>query len=158
MEPVCDKQNNPLTSWLASIWVTVSLLLRCQMFTRQNERAWKKQSISSFVLNGVCTSGVITSVLNCNSASPGHAKQNVDTYMWIFFFLIDVNECEVYRLDKGVKLCVHECVNVPGSYHCSCPSGYKLLHDRRSCEGEWLEAAGHKGSFKGSNLEIFPGM
>ncbi|XP_074532339.1 fibulin-7 [Halichoeres trimaculatus] len=46
----------------------------------------------------------------------------------------DVNECEVYRLDQGGKLCVHECVNVPGSYHCSCPSGYKLLPDGRSCE------------------------
>ncbi|KAK5853855.1 hypothetical protein PBY51_014976 [Eleginops maclovinus] len=46
----------------------------------------------------------------------------------------DVNECEVYRLDQGGKLCVHECVNVPGSYHCSCPSGYKLLADGRSCE------------------------
>ncbi|KAL6101694.1 fbln7 [Pungitius sinensis] len=46
----------------------------------------------------------------------------------------DVNECEVYRLDRGGKLCVHECVNVPGSYHCACPSGYKLLPDGRSCE------------------------
>ncbi|KAM8858815.1 fibulin-7 isoform 3-T3 [Spinachia spinachia] len=46
----------------------------------------------------------------------------------------DVNECEVYRLDRGGKLCAHECVNVPGSYHCACPTGYKLLPDGRSCE------------------------
>ncbi|XP_010900472.2 fibulin-7 [Esox lucius] len=46
----------------------------------------------------------------------------------------DVNECEVYRLDQGGKLCVFECVNVPGSYQCTCPSGYKLLPDGRSCE------------------------
>uniref|UniRef100_A0A8C7T7H8 Fibulin 7 n=1 Tax=Oncorhynchus mykiss TaxID=8022 RepID=A0A8C7T7H8_ONCMY len=46
----------------------------------------------------------------------------------------DVNECEVYRLDQGGKLCVYECVNIPGSYHCSCPSHYKLLPDGRSCE------------------------
>lgn len=59
-----------------------------------------------------------------------------DTFMCFF---PDVNECEVYRLDQGGKLCVHECVNVPGSYHCSCPSGYKLLPDGRSCEGEWQE-------------------
>lgn len=50
--------------------------------------------------------------------------------------LPDVNECEVYRLDQGGKLCVYECVNIPGSYHCSCPSHYKLLPDGRSCEGE----------------------
>jgi len=48
----------------------------------------------------------------------------------------DVNECEVYRTDQGGKLCLHECVNIPGSYRCSCPSGYKLLADGRSCEGE----------------------
>lgn len=58
------------------------------------------------------------------------------SFLW---FSTDVNECEVYRLDQGGKLCVHECVNVPGSYHCSCPSGYKLLPDRRSCEGEWQD-------------------
>ncbi|XP_070980892.1 fibulin-7-like isoform X3 [Oncorhynchus clarkii lewisi] len=46
----------------------------------------------------------------------------------------DVNECEVYRLDQGGKLCVYECANIPGSYHCSCPSHYKLLPDGRSCE------------------------
>lgn len=99
MEPVCDKQNNPLTSWLASIWVTVSLLLRCRWLsntlreksfkavapnvfvfklpTRQNERAWKKHFVSCFVLNGVCISGVITYILICNPPSPGHATQCV---------------------------------------------------------------------------------
>ncbi|XP_046885347.1 fibulin-7 isoform X2 [Hypomesus transpacificus] len=46
----------------------------------------------------------------------------------------DVNECEVFRLDQGGKLCAHACVNVPGSYQCSCPRGYKLLSDSRSCE------------------------
>ncbi|MBN3320284.1 FBLN7 protein, partial [Atractosteus spatula] len=46
----------------------------------------------------------------------------------------DVNECEVYKLDRAARLCVHACVNIPGSYRCSCPSGYKLLGDGRSCE------------------------
>uniref|UniRef100_A0A672L0Y8 Fibulin 7 n=1 Tax=Sinocyclocheilus grahami TaxID=75366 RepID=A0A672L0Y8_SINGR len=46
----------------------------------------------------------------------------------------DVNECEVYKADRGGPLCGHACVNVPGSYHCSCPTGYKLLADGRSCE------------------------
>ncbi|KAG5831414.1 hypothetical protein ANANG_G00303480 [Anguilla anguilla] len=46
----------------------------------------------------------------------------------------DVNECEVYKQDRGIKLCVHACVNVPGSFHCSCPEGYKLLPNGRSCE------------------------
>uniref|UniRef100_A0A8B9GRU1 Fibulin 7 n=1 Tax=Astyanax mexicanus TaxID=7994 RepID=A0A8B9GRU1_ASTMX len=46
----------------------------------------------------------------------------------------DVNECEVYKADSSGLLCAHMCVNIPGSYRCSCPSGYKLLADGRSCE------------------------
>ncbi|KAL2082992.1 hypothetical protein ACEWY4_020765 [Coilia grayii] len=46
----------------------------------------------------------------------------------------DVNECEVYKTERGGQLCVYACVNVPGSYHCSCPQGYRLLSDGRSCE------------------------
>ncbi|XP_005993601.1 fibulin-7 [Latimeria chalumnae] len=46
----------------------------------------------------------------------------------------DVNECEVYKLDGVPKLCMHACVNIPGSYRCSCPTGYKILGDGRSCE------------------------
>ncbi|XP_039387441.1 fibulin-7 isoform X5 [Mauremys reevesii] len=46
----------------------------------------------------------------------------------------DVNECEVYSLEGAPRLCMYACVNVPGSYRCSCPSGYKLLGDGKSCE------------------------
>ncbi|KAK6489953.1 fibulin-7 isoform X2 [Huso huso] len=46
----------------------------------------------------------------------------------------DVNECEVYKLDGAPRLCMHACVNIPGSYRCSCPAGYKILGDGRSCE------------------------
>uniref|UniRef100_A0A8C8SUF0 Fibulin 7 n=1 Tax=Pelusios castaneus TaxID=367368 RepID=A0A8C8SUF0_9SAUR len=46
----------------------------------------------------------------------------------------DVNECEVYKLEGAPRLCMHACINIPGSYRCSCPSGYKLLGDGKSCE------------------------
>ncbi|XP_066553082.1 fibulin-7 [Amia ocellicauda] len=46
----------------------------------------------------------------------------------------DVNECEVYKQDGAARLCMHACVNIPGSYRCSCPTGYRLLADGRSCE------------------------
>ncbi|XP_017692918.1 PREDICTED: fibulin-7 isoform X2 [Lepidothrix coronata] len=46
----------------------------------------------------------------------------------------DLNECEVFQRDGGPRLCVHSCVNLPGSFRCSCPSGYVLLGDGRSCE------------------------
>uniref|UniRef100_A0A3Q3EA17 Fibulin 7 n=1 Tax=Labrus bergylta TaxID=56723 RepID=A0A3Q3EA17_9LABR len=75
---------------------------------------------------GTCVEGVNQYKCTCpQNWSGSHCQHQTQT---------DVNECEVYRLDQGGKLCVHECVNVPGSYHCSCPSGYKLLPDGRSCE------------------------
>lgn len=55
----------------------------------------------------------------------------------------DVNECEVYKADSSGLLCAHVCVNIPGSYHCSCPSGYKLLADGRSCEGKGRQCGQH---------------
>uniref|UniRef100_A0A3Q3BXJ2 Fibulin 7 n=1 Tax=Haplochromis burtoni TaxID=8153 RepID=A0A3Q3BXJ2_HAPBU len=75
---------------------------------------------------GTCVEGVNQYKCTCpQNWSGSHCQHQTQT---------DVNECEVYRLDQGGKLCVHECVNVPGSYHCACPSGYKLLLDGRSCE------------------------
>ncbi|KAK1888069.1 Mixed lineage kinase domain-like protein, partial [Dissostichus eleginoides] len=34
------------------------------------------------------------------------------------------------------RLCVHQCVNTPGSFHCFCPAGYDLSRDARSCTSE----------------------
>ncbi|XP_052721310.1 uncharacterized protein LOC128192563 [Crassostrea angulata] len=44
---------------------------------------------------------------------------------------VDVNECG----NAGLNLCSFKdnCVNVPGSYNCSCPSGYFLENDGRTC-------------------------
>uniref|UniRef100_A0A0P6K8T2 Fibulin-7 isoform 1 n=1 Tax=Heterocephalus glaber TaxID=10181 RepID=A0A0P6K8T2_HETGA len=46
----------------------------------------------------------------------------------------DVNECELYGQEGRPRLCMHACVNTPGSYRCSCPSGYQTLADGKSCE------------------------
>uniref|UniRef100_A0A8C3GTY1 Fibulin 7 n=1 Tax=Corvus moneduloides TaxID=1196302 RepID=A0A8C3GTY1_CORMO len=46
----------------------------------------------------------------------------------------DLNECEVYQQEGGPRLCAHACVNIPGSFRCSCPAGYVLLGDGKSCE------------------------
>ncbi|XP_075419251.1 fibulin-7 isoform X2 [Tenrec ecaudatus] len=47
---------------------------------------------------------------------------------------LDVDECEFYKQEGRPNLCMHDCVNTPGSYHCVCPSGYRILPDRQSCE------------------------
>ncbi|MBZ3885428.1 Transmembrane protein 87B [Sciurus carolinensis] len=46
----------------------------------------------------------------------------------------DVNECELYGQEGRPRLCMHACVNTPGSYRCSCPSGYRTLADGKTCE------------------------
>uniref|UniRef100_A0A8C8RRU4 Pro-epidermal growth factor n=1 Tax=Pelusios castaneus TaxID=367368 RepID=A0A8C8RRU4_9SAUR len=42
---------------------------------------------------------------------------------------IDIDEC----LEGGLSTCGQTCINVPGSYICSCLSGYTLDNDRWSC-------------------------
>jgi hypothetical protein len=41
----------------------------------------------------------------------------------------DINECEMENR------CQHECTNLPGSYRCTCPDGYRLSDNKRTCEG-----------------------
>nr|XP_048315789.1 fibulin-7 [Myodes glareolus] len=47
---------------------------------------------------------------------------------------LDVNECEIYGQAGPPRLCLHTCVNTPGSYRCTCPSGYRVLTDGKTCE------------------------
>lgn len=52
------------------------------------------------------------------------------------FLSPDVNECKIYGQEGRPRLCMHACVNTPGSYRCTCPSGYRIMADGKSCEGE----------------------
>lgn len=42
----------------------------------------------------------------------------------------DINECT-----NGQHQCEHNCQNTPGSYTCSCRTGYRLNSDGRTCSG-----------------------
>lgn len=46
--------------------------------------------------------------------------------------LADINECT-----EGMHQCSHTCINTPGSYRCSCHSGYTLTSDGRGCMSKW---------------------
>lgn len=45
--------------------------------------------------------------------------------------ITDLNEC-----NQAPKPCNFICKNTEGSYQCSCPKGYILQEDGRSCKGE----------------------
>uniref|UniRef100_A0A4W4GF67 Fibulin 7 n=1 Tax=Electrophorus electricus TaxID=8005 RepID=A0A4W4GF67_ELEEL len=45
-----------------------------------------------------------------------------------------IDECEVFHNGQAGRLCLHACVNTPGGYRCTCPSGYNVTHDGRSCK------------------------
>jgi len=56
----------------------------------------------------------------------------------------DVDECQLFQSSPQTRLCLHDCVNLPGSYRCLCPPGYLLHADRNACEGE--SSGGRAGS------------
>lgn len=50
------------------------------------------------------------------------------------FAVTDIDEC---ALPTGGHICSYRCINIPGSFQCSCPSsGYRLAPNGRNCQGE----------------------
>ncbi|XP_044289858.1 fibulin-7-like [Varanus komodoensis] len=45
----------------------------------------------------------------------------------------DVDECQTFQSSPHTRICLHECVNLPGSYQCVCPSGYWIQTDQNTC-------------------------
>uniref|UniRef100_A0A670YIS7 Fibulin 7 n=1 Tax=Pseudonaja textilis TaxID=8673 RepID=A0A670YIS7_PSETE len=45
----------------------------------------------------------------------------------------DVDECQLYQSNYHTRICLHECVNLPGSYQCTCPPGYQFQAEQNIC-------------------------
>ena len=45
--------------------------------------------------------------------------------------ILDIDECK----NSTTNDCQQECINTPGSYACSCKSGYLLNDNNQTCEG-----------------------
>lgn len=62
-----------------------------------------------------------------------------------FLCVADIDEC----LDTNGG-CVHECVNLPGSFECNCRPGYQLINTTQ-CQGNCSEqffCSGNSNSFQ----------
>ena len=88
-------------------------------------------------LPGVCTCAPGWTGINCETGSYKiaisftscmHGMLSNSTSC-IIMFLKDINEC------NGHHQCDHECINMDGSYTCSCDPGYELDSDNRTCKG-----------------------
>ena len=55
-------------------------------------------------------------------------------YTYVIFCCTDINECLL-----GSHNCEQLCSNVPGSFNCSCRSGYILNNDGRTCRASELD-------------------
>lgn len=67
--------------------------------------------------------------------------------------LSDMDECE-NDYNGG---CVHDCINIPGNYRCTCYDGFMLADDGHNCLGKTLEKNTHSvASLDGLTDELLP--
>ncbi|XP_042708692.1 fibulin-7 isoform X2 [Chrysemys picta bellii] len=99
----------------------------CQYQSQTAPPAWSVTNDPAFSRKPRCAK--IDRTQHCSCEAGFHMSGTADNSI-----CQDVNECEVYKLEGAPRLCMYACVNVPGSYRCSCPSGYKILGDGKSCE------------------------
>uniref|UniRef100_A0A8C6IQC3 Uncharacterized protein n=1 Tax=Melopsittacus undulatus TaxID=13146 RepID=A0A8C6IQC3_MELUD len=97
----------------------------CQTVTPISPADWVTLSNASFSHQPRCAEGRPGS-RRC-SCDPGFQMQ--DSSM-----CHDVDECQLFQSIPQTRLCLHECLNLPSSYRCLCPSGYLLHSDRNVCE------------------------
>lgn len=68
--------------------------------------------------------------------SPEHFEKHyhkswLSALRYLVLLLLDLNEC-----NESPKPCNFICKNTEGSFQCSCPKGYILQEDGRSCKGK----------------------
>ena len=62
----------------------------------------------------------------------GYVKVINSKQCWCYFYcLTDINDCRN-------NTCEQRCIDHLGYYNCDCFSGYHLMDDHRSCEGETI--------------------
>ncbi|XP_015667560.1 fibulin-7-like [Protobothrops mucrosquamatus] len=70
-----------------------------------------------------------------------------------------VDECQLYQSNYHTRICLHECVNLPGSYQCTCPSGYRFQAEQNICSDVDECAANQDNCSRGQTcVNVFGGF
>ena len=48
---------------------------------------------------------------------------------------LDLSDSDIDECDGPLNQCAFRCANLPGTYTCVCPMGYKVADDGIHCEG-----------------------
>uniref|UniRef100_A0A8C6VSX7 Fibulin 7 n=1 Tax=Naja naja TaxID=35670 RepID=A0A8C6VSX7_NAJNA len=71
----------------------------------------------------------------------------------------DVDECQLYQSNYHTRICLHECLNLPGSYQCTCPSGYRFQAEQNTCSDVDECATNHDNCSRGQIcVNVFGGF
>ncbi|XP_073739035.1 signal peptide, CUB and EGF-like domain-containing protein 2 isoform X2 [Callorhinus ursinus] len=76
------------------------------------------QGLDDCHTSAVCQNTLTSYKCSCKPGYQGEGRQ-----------CEDIDECE-NELNGG---CVHDCLNIPGNYRCTCFDGFKLAHDGHNC-------------------------
>ncbi|XP_051512425.1 fibulin-7 isoform X2 [Myxocyprinus asiaticus] len=81
---------------------------------------------SAFTWKSKCSQVQGTTLCTCE---PGYTISGRDNSI-----CTDIDECKLFHNGQAGRLCLHSCVNTPGGYRCTCPAGYIVTQDGRSCK------------------------
>ena len=97
--------------------------LRCRCRIRH---FWKKSSVHEGVVD------------LWGAKEPTNTPHPPEIYLthhyWIL--IVDINVSDLDECTLGVSGCAHLCTNTPGSFTCSCRSGYQINSDLLTCSGK----------------------
>uniref|UniRef100_A0A8C4UR48 Uncharacterized protein n=1 Tax=Falco tinnunculus TaxID=100819 RepID=A0A8C4UR48_FALTI len=103
--------------------------------TRCPPTAWVMLSNASFSCQPRCAESRVGS-WRCSCDAGGNCLGGDRTPVMSHSVPPDVDECQLFQSSPRTRLCLHNCLILPGSYCCLCRPGYLLHADRSACKGK----------------------
>ncbi|NXV72893.1 FBLN7 protein, partial [Atlantisia rogersi] len=124
-----------------------------QSYTCLCPRGWSGSSCQTPIY--ACSNGSFSRQPRCAEGRPGSRRCSCDTgfQMGADGMCHDVDECRLFQSSPQTRLCLHDCLNLPGSYRCLCPAGYLHHTDHNTCE-DVNECAGKQNNCTQGDLCI----